>query len=81
MHGHRLRGALALLGGTAATTLAPGVALAHGAVPAEAPSIASIALDWSLEPTVVVALLAAAMGWLLLVRRRRLQLRDSFVNT
>ena len=69
MHGHRRRGAVALLVGTAASALAPAVALAHGAVPPEAPSIASIALDWTLEPAVVVALLVAGAGWLLLVRR------------
>ncbi len=49
--------------------LAAGPALAHGAAPAEPPTIANLALGWSFEPAVVLPLLVAGFGWLRLVRR------------
>ena len=49
--------------------LAAGPALAHGAAPAEPPTIANLAFGWSFEPAVVLPLLVAGFGWLRLVRR------------
>jgi putative copper resistance protein D len=57
------------VGGALAAVVVAGSALAHGAVPAEAPSIATLALGWTFEPAVVLPLLAAAVGWLRIVRR------------
>ena len=50
---------------------APLGAAAHGPVPADPPTLASLALDWHVEPLVAVGLLLAAMAWLALVRRVR----------
>ena len=47
----------------------PGVALAHGTVPAEPSSLTTLLLGWQLEPIVAGGLLAAALGWLWIVRR------------
>jgi putative membrane protein len=49
----------------------PGALAAHGPVPPEPPSLASLVLGWQLEPVVASGLLAAAAGWLLVVRRIR----------
>ena len=49
--------------------VAPTAALAHGPAPAQPPTIASLALGWSLEPAVLLPLLAAAGAWLWAVRR------------
>jgi putative membrane protein len=38
-------------------------------VPHEAPTLATLALDWRFDPLIVGGLLAAAVGWFLLVRR------------
>ena len=58
------------LGGPGAAALVAGVARAHGGVvPTDPPTIANLALDWTFEPAVVLPLLAAAIGWLLIVRR------------
>jgi putative copper resistance protein D len=58
------------LGGAVLAAVAAGSALAHGGtVPAEPPTIANLALGWSFEPAVVLPLLAAALGWVQLVRR------------
>jgi putative membrane protein len=46
----------------------PGAAAAHGPVPTEPPTLAILALGWSLEPMVVAGLVAAAIAWLLIVR-------------
>jgi putative copper resistance protein D len=54
---------------TAVVALLPAVAAAHGPVPDEPPTLANLALGWSFEPTVAIPLLAAALGWLVLVRR------------
>ena len=48
---------------------APRVALGHGPVPAEAPSVANLLLGWSVEPLVALPLAAAGLLWLHLVRR------------
>jgi putative membrane protein len=47
----------------------PTIALAHGSVPAEPPTLANLLFGWHLEPAVVVPLALAAVGWLALVRR------------
>ena len=65
----RPRCLVGLLGGLVAAVVAPGLVLAHGVVPAEPPSIANLALAWTLEPAIVLGLLAAAIGWLRIVRR------------
>jgi cytochrome c oxidase assembly factor CtaG len=58
--------ALASLGvaGVAATPV-----LAHGPVPAEAPTIASLLLGWTFEPLPTLAIAAATWWWLWAVRR------------
>jgi putative membrane protein len=57
------------LGGALAAVVLAGSAFAHGAAPAEPPSIATLALGWTFEPAVVLPLLAAALGWLRIVGR------------
>ena len=47
----------------------PSVAAAHGAVPPVPPTLANLLLDWRFDPLVAGSLIAAAVGWLLLVRR------------
>jgi cytochrome c oxidase assembly factor CtaG len=49
--------------------LHPVAAAAHGAVPAEPPSAASLAFGWTIEPLVALPLLVVAVVWLRLVRR------------
>jgi cytochrome c oxidase assembly factor CtaG len=44
-------------------------ALAHGEVPAGPPTVTGLLFGWSFEPLVVLGLLAAAAGWVALVRR------------
>jgi len=63
----------ALLAGLAslAGLLAPAIAAAHGPVPPDPPTVASLALDWHLEPPVAIPLALAALGWLALDRRVR----------
>jgi putative membrane protein len=57
------------LGGSVAAVLAAGSVLAHGgAVPSEAPTIANLALGWTIEPAVALPLVGAAVGWLRIVR-------------
>jgi putative membrane protein len=63
--------ALGLLA-TVVALVVPAVVAAHGPVPHDPPTLATLALDWSLEPTVAIPLLLAAIGWLVLVRRVRL---------
>ncbi|HET9852396.1 MAG TPA: cytochrome c oxidase assembly protein [Candidatus Limnocylindrales bacterium] len=58
--------ALALL---SAALAVPGSVAAHGPVPHEPPTAATLTLDWRFDPLIVGGLLAAAIGWLLLVRR------------
>ena len=61
----------AALGAIGLALWLPAAAAAHGPVPRDPPSVATLAFDWRLEPTVVVPLAVAALGWLLLVRRVR----------
>jgi cytochrome c oxidase assembly factor CtaG len=60
---------LARLGVAGATLGWPAAALAHGPIPVEPPSLATLALDWRFEPLVAIPLLLAAVGWLAIVRR------------
>ena len=48
---------------------AAGPALAHGPVPAEPPTLASLAFGWSFDPAVVLPLAVLAVGWIVAVRR------------
>ena len=43
--------------------------MAHGLVPAEAPTLASLLLDWTFEPLPTLGILAATGWWLWAVRR------------
>ncbi|MBA2382924.1 MAG: cytochrome c oxidase assembly protein, partial [Chloroflexi bacterium] len=61
--------AIGLLTGICWTSVSASLALAHGAVPSEGPTVANLALGWTFEPAVVLVLLAAAIGWLRLVAR------------
>jgi putative membrane protein len=59
---------------SAATILAtlaalPDVALAHGSVPHEPPTLATIVFGWQLEPGIAIGLGASALLWLWIVRR------------
>ncbi|HTK46119.1 MAG TPA: cytochrome c oxidase assembly protein [Patescibacteria group bacterium] len=54
---------------TLAGLVLPAGAAAHGPVPADPPTLASLALDWHFEPAVGLPLLLAALGWLALVRQ------------
>jgi cytochrome c oxidase assembly factor CtaG len=47
----------------------PGLAAAHGPVPHEAPTLATLAFGWSFDPVVVGGLGAALVAWLAMVRR------------
>jgi putative copper resistance protein D len=47
----------------------PASVAAHGPVPPDAPTPASLALDWSFQPAVAIPLLLIALGWLGIVRR------------
>jgi putative copper resistance protein D len=67
--GAAARGAAASGLVAAIAVAAPAVVLAHGAVPHEPPSFATLAFGWHVEPLVVGALLVAAVGWLWLARR------------
>jgi cytochrome c oxidase assembly factor CtaG len=57
--------------GAGLAVLLPGVVAAHGPVPADPPTLANLVFGWSFEPMVAIPLLAAAAGWLALVRRVR----------
>jgi putative copper resistance protein D len=63
---HRLVAALATFG--VASLLAAPV-LAHGPVPAAAPTIASLLLDWTYEPLPTLGIAVATAWWLWAVRR------------
>ncbi len=49
--------------GLAAAVLASGPAMAHGTVPAAAPSVGTILLGWELDPAVALPLVFVAIGW------------------
>jgi cytochrome c oxidase assembly factor CtaG len=44
-------------------------ALAHGLVPAEPPTLASLIFGWSFDPAVTLPLAIVALGWIVAVRR------------
>ena len=57
---------------TAVVVLAwPSLVAAHGSVPPEPPTLASLLLGWHFDPLIVGGLLASAIAWWLLVRRVR----------
>jgi cytochrome c oxidase assembly factor CtaG len=64
---------LALVGAPPAavmTTLAaPAAALAHGPVPEEPPTVATLLLGWSFEPLIMLSLVGATVAWIAAVRR------------
>jgi cytochrome c oxidase assembly factor CtaG len=62
---------LVVLGSAAAALAAPAIAAAHGTVPADPPTVATLLLGWSVDPLIAGGLLAAAVAWLVLVRRVR----------
>jgi putative membrane protein len=47
----------------------PAAVLAHGPVPAEAPTAANLLLGWSFDPLVLLPLLGSAVAWIAAVRR------------
>jgi len=49
----------------------PSVAAAHGTVPSDPPTLATLILGWRFDPLVAGGLVASAVVWLLLVRRVR----------
>ena len=67
----RLRIAALAVASTAPVALlaAPAIAFAHGTIPPDPPTLASLLLDWSLDPFVAGGLLLAAAGWFVVVRR------------
>jgi putative copper resistance protein D len=60
---------IAIAAGLAASLAVAGVAFAHGPVPAAPPDPLNLALGWSIEPAVLLPMLAAVVVWLRLVRR------------
>ena len=67
--GIRRRLGPAAVGVWLAALAGPSPAAAHGPLPAEPPSLASLALGWTLEPFVGLSLLVVAVAWLRLVGR------------
>lgn len=63
------RPALAAASLTAAALAWPSAAAAHGPVPTDPPTLTALALGWHFDPVVAGSLVAAAVGWILLVRR------------
>lgn len=67
---HRLANLAAVWGAGLAAALAwPAVVAAHGPIPPEPPTLANLMLGWRFDPLVAGSLLAAAIAWMLLVRR------------
>jgi cytochrome c oxidase assembly factor CtaG len=60
---------LASLSIAAALLAWPAATAAHGPVPDQPPTLATLALGWTFDPVVTVALVAAAVAWLWLVAR------------
>lgn len=50
----------------------PAIAAAHGGVPHDPPTLATLVLGWRFDPLIGGGLIATAIAWLLLVRRVRL---------
>lgn len=53
----------------AAAVLWPAIVLGHGTTPVDPPTLASLTFGWEPEPIIAGALLLAAAGWLLVIRR------------
>jgi putative membrane protein len=69
MSRRRGRSALVAVGlATAFVGLAAGPVLAHGPVPADPPTVLGMVFGWTLEPAVLLPLLAAGIGWIRIVR-------------
>jgi cytochrome c oxidase assembly factor CtaG len=58
-----------LVGGLAWLAAAASPALAHGPVPAEPPTLATLLFGWSFEPAIVLPFALLAIGWIVAVRR------------
>ena len=70
MTGRRwIRGTVAGVGGLLAAVVAAGTALAHGPVPTEAPTAASLLVGWTWEPIPTLAIAGTVIWWLWAVRR------------
>ena len=70
MTGRRwIRGSVAGVGGVLAALAAAVPVLAHGPVPTEPPTAASLLLGWTWEPIPTLAIVASVAGWLWAVRR------------
>lgn len=63
----RLRAAGAVIAAVAGAFVSAGPAAAHGAVPAEPPTVGSLLLGWSFEPFLMLPLVAVAIAWWALV--------------
>ena len=59
----------AALAGALSTLALAGPVEAHGPPPADAPTLANLALGWTFEPVVAIPLAALAIGWLVMVDR------------
>lgn len=69
-HGAVFRRVRLVVASIAVAALAgPPSAFAHGRVPAEPPTLGALAFGWHFDPLVGGALLAAAAGWIVIVRR------------
>ena len=64
-----LRGLAAVVAGGLGGLILAAPVEAHGPPPADAPTLATLALGWSFEPFVAVPLAALAIGWLVMVDR------------
>lgn len=70
MTGRRwIRGTVAGVAGLLAAVVAAGPALAHGPVPTEAPTAASLLFGWTWEPIPTLAIAGTVIWWLWAVRR------------
>ncbi|MBI2780793.1 MAG: cytochrome c oxidase assembly protein [Chloroflexi bacterium] len=61
--------ALFVPAGLAAALVWPALVAAHGSVPPEPPTLATLLLGWQLDPLIAGALLLSAVAWFWLVRR------------
>ena len=65
----RIRRLVAVLATPAVVAVSATPVLAHGLVPSEAPTIATLLLDWTFEPLPTLAIAVAMIWWLWAVRR------------
>ena len=66
---HSFRRAVAAVAAVAGSVVIAGPATAHGSVPAEPPTAASLLLDWTFEPLLTLGIVVAVGWWLWAVRR------------